>query len=118
MFRTEIFNNPPYMLAWEEVLNGSRFTFVETGPAITTFPLKREKETLLLYLIKERRDTGEMELKSIGGYCMVGEDYYSCVKRKLLEEGGFDANIDSIMYFGKCPGFNVIKLPINFYYVF
>lgn len=46
MKKTKIFDNSPYMSAWEEIRNGEKWTFLETGLAISVIPIGRTANAL------------------------------------------------------------------------
>ena len=123
MKKNVLFDNRPYMWGWETVetkgRNTVRFTFVETGPAMSVVPLERENEDIFLNLIQEKREPdGVQELKAVGGYNRLGESYEECALRKLREEVGIAALKEDLVDMGRMVGFTVIKLPIRLFYTF
>lgn len=121
LLRMDLFSNPPYMRAWDEIVEEgegkvSRITFVETGAAVSVVPLQRDANGLHLTLINEFRSTGEQELKTIGSYRRHNENNEMCARRCLRSEAGIW--VDSIMPLGRMVGFTVIKLPIHLFYTF
>lgn len=109
--KTELFNNPPYMFAWEEMRNGEKWTFVETGPAITVVPIRRKGTALEILLTQERRSHGKRVLKAVGQY-LRGRTPIEGAEQALLEEAGVTVSRLFILC-NEMVGFEVIRLPIT-----
>lgn len=113
--RTVLFDNQPYMRGWKEIRNGDCYAVVETGPAITAFPLRRGDDgDLEILLIKEHRLSG-MERKSIGRFlkdCAVVE---AC-RKALFDEAGIIGG--RLCLLSKMTGFEIVRLPIIAFTVF
>lgn len=113
MAKKELFNNKPYMIGWEETIDGDRWTFIETGPAVCVIPFRRiQGNGLELLLIREKR-LGKTILKTASCY-LRGLDPIDGANKILLEEAGATTQKLSIL----CPemvGFDVIHLPITLF---
>jgi hypothetical protein len=111
MKKSELFNNQPYMSAWEEIRNGEKWTFVETGPAITVIPIRKKGSSLEILLTQERRSNGKRVLKAVGQY-LRGRATIEGTKQALLQEAGVTVSRLFVMC-NEMVGFEVIRLPIT-----
>ncbi len=116
--RTPLFDNEPYMRGEEEVIGNSRITYVETGPAVSVLPIRRENDGMLYITLVEERgrsDTDQPLLKSPGGY-LRGRDRETAAEEILKQKAGITCVCLYALY-ENMEGFTTIRLPIASYLV-
>lgn len=108
----ELFNNPFYMRAWEKIVGKDRFTFVETGPAVSIIPIRRRSDGQLeLVLLREERiETGQVLIKAPGGY-LRGRQISEAANEILTNETGLSCD-HYVEFIREMAGFTTVKLPI------
>ncbi len=108
----ELFNNPFYMRAWERVVGKDRFTFVETGPAVSVIPIRRrpDGQVELILLREERAETEQALIKAPGGY-LRGRQINQAANEILTKETGLSCD-RYIEFIREMAGFTTVKLPI------
>lgn len=112
--RTELFDNRPYMFAYEENDgDGNRTTYVETGPAMVVFPLKIINGELSVLLIEQNRpDADQKYFKSIGGYVLENDDILVSIARNSLNKAGVELGRKTVLY-QKIPDYPTIMTPVT-----
>lgn len=113
--RKVLFDNWPYMRGWEETHGGDRFTYIETGPALSVIPIHRDSTGVpVLTLINEHRHETDSEmLKAPGGYLRDRQQVTAALEI-LREEAGLVCQRLHLLV-EKMEGFTVIELPISIY---
>ena len=114
--RKELFDNSPFMTAWEKVIDGHRFTYVRAGNSVGVIPIRRNTSinAIEIMLIQEPRlETSTPMLKAVGGY-LHGRPQEEMAHHLLLEEAGIACEKLHLLV-PRMEGFTVIELPIATY---
>lgn len=112
----ELFDNSPFMTAWERTIDGKRFTYVRAGNSVGVIPIRRitPGNDIEITLIQEPRlETPTPMLKAVGGY-LRGRPQEEMAHHLLLEEAGIVCQKLHLLV-PHMEGFTVIELPIATY---
>lgn len=110
-----LFDNSPYMQAWEETHGGSRFTFIRVGDGVSVIPIRRNSLQIIeIALISETRlETTAPILKAVGGY-LRGRPQEEAARQFLKEEAGIACE-RLYLLLSRMEGFTTVELPIATY---
>ncbi len=117
--RILLFDNSPYMKAWESVASdGTVTTFVQTGEAALVLPYQEKGGSISVFLLDQERSElkGRHILKAPGGYLRSGgETPADCALRNLHRKLGIRASVTDLVPAGSMVGYPTVVISVRLY---